>query len=353
MNDLCDMNNSATPSPEIQTPPPRQAAAHPLARPGQTSLLPGGESLPLIIQPSATGDTLETWATANRAWIDAQLLEHGAILFRDFGVKSVDEFEHFILSLAGELLDYSYRSTPRSVVSGKIYTSTEYPADLWIAQHNEVSYSTNWPLKIWFHCVTPAETRGETPIADSRRVFQQISPKTRERFAQKKVMYVRNFRPGLGLPWQEVFQTKSKTELEEYCRSAGIQFEWKADGQLRTKQVCQAIAKHPTTGETVWFNQAHLFHVSNLPPATRDSLLGMFSEEDLPRHALYGDGTPIEAEVLAEIRAAYDAGTVLFPWQQGDVLMMDNMLASHGRAPFTGPRKVVVGMAHAYSEANG
>lgn len=322
--------------------------------PGQvrTSFLPGDQTLPLIVQPDSDHGGLESWAAPHRDWLEAQLRQHGAILLRDFEVKSVDEFEHFILSLTGELLDYSYRSTPRSQVSGKIYTSTDYPADLWIPQHNEVSYSTNWPLKIWFHCVTPAETRGETPIADSRRVHQRLSPETRERFTRKKVMYVRNFRPGLGLPWQEVFQTQTKTELEEYCRGARIHFEWKADGQLRTSQVCQAVAKHPATGETVWFNQAHLFHVSSLPPATRDSLLSMFKENDLPRHAFYGDGTPIEAETLAEIRAAYDAETVLFPWQRGDVLMMDNMLASHGRAPFTGQRKVVVGMAHAYSEAH-
>lgn len=321
--------------------------------PVKTSLLPIGHPLPLVVEPGDGVISLEAWAGGQRDWIEAQLLKHGAILFRGFGVKSVDEFEHFILSLAGELLDYSYRSTPRSRVSGKIYSSTEYPADQWIPQHNEVSYSTNWPLKIWFHCVTPAATQGETPIADSRRVLQRISPQTRDTFSRKKVMYVRNFRPGLGLPWQEVFQTQSKTELEEYCRTAGIEFEWRPEGQLRTRQVCQAVAKHPTTGETVWFNQAHLFHVSNLPAATRDSLLSMFQEIDLPRQTFYGDGTPIEAEVLAEIRAAYDAETVLFPWQQGDVLMMDNMLASHGRAPYTGTRKVVVGMAHAYSEAHG
>jgi len=34
------------------------------------------------------------------------------------------EFEQFIQAISGELIEYSYRSTPRSQVSGNIYTST-------------------------------------------------------------------------------------------------------------------------------------------------------------------------------------------------------------------------------------
>ncbi len=33
------------------------------------------------------------------------------------------------------------------------------------------------------------------------------------------------------------------------------------------------------------------------------------------------------------------------PWQEGDILLIDNMLAAHARSPFTGPRKVLVAMA--------
>ncbi len=33
-------------------------------------------------------------------------------------------------------------------------------------------------------------------------------------------------------------------------------------------------------------------------------------------------------------------------------MMLDNMLVAHGRAPFVGPRKVVVGMAELFGEEN-
>jgi hypothetical protein len=95
----------------------------------------------------------------------------------------------------------------------------------------------------------------------------------------------------------------------------------------------------------VWFNQAHLFHVSSLNPEVRQSLLSTFKEDDLPRNTYYGDGSPIDDSVLDEIRDLYQQEAVIFPWQEGDILMLDNMLAAHGRLPFIGTRKVVVGMA--------
>ncbi|NEQ20440.1 MAG: TauD/TfdA family dioxygenase, partial [Microcoleus sp. SIO2G3] len=91
-------------------------------------LLKPGQLLPLVIQPAVEGLSLIAWADSHREWIEAQLLKHGGILFRNFNVKGTNEFEQFIQTISGTLLDYSYRSTPRHQVSGKIYTSTEYPA---------------------------------------------------------------------------------------------------------------------------------------------------------------------------------------------------------------------------------
>lgn len=308
-----------------------------------------GTTLPLVMQPAVDGLDPVGWTANNREMVARQLLNNGGILFRNFKVQSVAVFEQFIRAISGELLEYSYRSTPRSHVSGQIYTSTEYPADQSIPLHNEMSYSSNWPMKIWFFCVQCAEKGGETPIAENRRVFNRIPPSIREEFIQKKVMYVRNYGAGLDLPWQDVFQATSRADVEKFCSRAGIEYEWKSGDRLKTRQICQAVARHPETGEMVWFNQAHLFHVSNLQPQVRESLLSEFEEEDLPRNAYYGDGSPIETSMLDEIRRVYQQEAVIFPWKDGDILMLDNMLAAHGRAPFEGPRKVVVGMAEPFN----
>jgi alpha-ketoglutarate-dependent taurine dioxygenase len=308
------------------------------------------QPLPLVVQPAVDGVDLFGWLKGNWGTLEPQLLKHGGLLFRDFNVKTTPDFEQLIVAVSGELLEYSYRSTPRSQVSGRIYTSTEYPADQSIPMHNEMAYTRSWPMKIWFFCVKAAEQGGETPIADSRNVYKRIDPAIRERFVDKGgVMYVRNYGKGIDLPWQDVFQTDDKAEAEQFCRNAGIEYAWKGDDQLRTRQVCQAVAQHPTTGEMVWFNQAHLFHISSLHEEVREALMATFKEEELPRNTYYGDGSAIEPAVLDEIRQVYEQETVAFPWHEGDIMLLDNMLTAHGRMPFVGARKTVVGMAEPMS----
>ncbi len=281
----------------------------------ETQYLDFNNPLPLVVKPAVDGVNLVTWAANNRDFIESNLLQHGGILFRNFNFNGVSEFETFIKVISGELLEYSYRSTPRSQVNGKIYTSTEYPPTHYIPVHNEMAYSLNWPMKIWFYCLKSAEQGGETPIVDSRKIFARLAPKIKEKFIEKKVMYVRNYDDKIDLKWENVFQTTEKSEVEKYCRNAGIEFEWKEGNRLRTRQVCQAIATHPKTGDKVWFNQAHLFHISSLESEVRQSLLSTFKEEDLPRNAYYGDGSAIETSVLDEIRALYQQESVIFPWQ--------------------------------------
>ena len=305
-------------------------------------------ALPLLIQPTIEEIALIDWIKQNRDMIEAHILKDGGILFRGFGMHTAAEFEQLSVALSQSLLEYTYHSTPRSKEHGNIYTSTEYPADQSIPLHNENAYTSTWPMKIWFFCVTAAQQGGETPLADSRKVFKRLDPKIRERFMQKKVKYVRNYAEGVDLPWQTVFQTTDKAEVERYCRSAGIEFEWKSSSHLRTSQVCQAVAQHPRTSEMVWFNQAHLFHISSLPEEAREYLVSAYREEDFPRNACYGDGSPIEDSVLDEIRGVYQQETIQFPWQKGDILMLDNMLVAHGRSPFIGPRKVLVAMAEPF-----
>jgi alpha-ketoglutarate-dependent taurine dioxygenase len=317
----------------------------------RTEVLYPESHLPLVISPAQSGMNLVAWAANNRDSIEANLFTHGGILLRGFDVKTAAEFEQFGKSVCGELLDYHERSSPRTEVSGHIYSSTDYPADQSIFLHNENSYQDCWPLKIIFFCQTPADQGGETPIADCRKVFQRIDPKIRERFTEKKWMYVRNFGNGFGLDWQTVFQTTDKAVVEEHCRRSGIEFEWKDINRLRTRAVRPAVAIHPRTKEASWFNHATFFHVSTLEPTVSELFIKEFAEEDLPTNTFYGDGSRIEPSVLDELRQAYLQETILFRWQAGDILMLDNMLTAHGRRPFSGARRILVAMAEPITRA--
>jgi alpha-ketoglutarate-dependent taurine dioxygenase len=207
-----------------------------------------------------------------------------------------------------------------------------------------LSYARQWPRKILFCCLTPPAQGGATPIASSEKVFQLLATRLRRRFIEKRVLYLRNYGEGVGIPWQRVFNSADRAVVEARCRQAGVEFQWKGDGRLCTRQVRPAVVTRPALGRTVWFNQAHMFHVASLDAAVREALLSMLAEDDLPNHAYYGDGAPIETAVIEEICHAYQQAEVSFPWQQGDVLLLDNVLVAHGRAPFSGPRQVLVAM---------
>jgi amino acid adenylation domain-containing protein len=315
----------------------------------RSSLLPEGERMPLVFEPALDEVDLAGWVAANRAFIQSSLHKHGALLFRNFGVNSVVEFERCAASLCPELFS-EYGDLPREEVSARIYGSTPYPSDEVILFHNESSHLHRWPMKIMFYCVRAAEQGGETPIADCRTVLELLSPRLRARFAEKKLMYVRNYTPGLDVSWENFFHTTDRAEVERQAREAGVEWEWKPDGCLQTRKLRTALSRHPQTGEEVFFNQVQLHHVSCLEPSVRESLLGMFGERGLPRNVYYGDGSPIEEEVMAEVGQAYNRAAVNFTWRAGDLVLLDNMLCAHGRNRFVGERKIVVAMGEVTGE---
>lgn len=319
----------------------------------KTRYLNPEQAIPFVIEPLVDRIDLPVWAYDSRALIDALLMEHRALLFRGFDVKSPSDFKRFAAATCnGELLDYNDRSSPRHEIGDKIYVSTIYPADRKINLHNEGSYWLAWVLKIYFCCLKAPESGGETPIADVRQVFARLDPTITESFRRKQVMYVRNYNDGFGLTWQEVFQTNDPAKVEAYCCRNEIEYEWKGERRLRTRQVRPAVRQHPQTGEWVWFNHAAFFHISSREPEVHQGLLDAFDEQDLPYMTYYGDGMPIEPSIIEEVKEAYQQEKRVFAWQEGDILMLDNMSVAHGREPYTGPRQVIVAMGEQYQESN-
>ena len=312
---------------------------------------------PLLIEwsaPSERGSELEgvnalldLW-TSERTWIDTELRRYGAILFRGFDVSGQAQFQHLMTRSSPSLVNYVDGNSPRTKVDEGLYTSTEYPPEFFISLHNELSYSSQWPARVFFCCVTPPGAGGETALVDSRVLLHSLPDNLVEEFRSKQVRYIRNLHGGKGFgpSWQKTFETTDRGAVEAYAKKAGMQLDWLPDGSVRLTNVRPATTLHPVTREEVWFNQADQFHPSTHPASIYESMAAIYKgrEDLLPQNATFGDGSPIPLEYLTTIRAVTSNHLVAFTWKQGDLLMVDNTLVAHGRMPFKGPRKILVSM---------
>lgn len=311
--------------------------------------------LPLLIDCRLLEDVQEgdpgsflRWFESERNLIEEKLLAHGAILFRGCGVSTPAAFSRFVKSVTPATLDYVDGNSPRTRIARGVYTSTEYPAQYFISLHNELSYSHSWPEKLFFCCVVAAPEGGETVVADSREILARLDPALVEEFTRRQVRYIRNLHGGNGLgpSWQDTFETSERSAVEAFCQQSEMEHEWLPDGGLRVSQVRPAVIRHPKTGDPVWFNQADQFHPSTHPPEVYSSLVELYGDqpESLPQNVRFGDGGEIDAASLDAVREAARAAMVPVSWQEGDLLIVDNVMVAHGRMPFQGSRKILVSM---------
>ncbi|OXG09140.1 alpha-ketoglutarate-dependent taurine dioxygenase [Flavobacterium araucananum] len=297
------------------------------------------KTFPLVISSANSGYSLKNWLSENSKKFETDLLKYGSVLFRNFRINSIEKFQELMTIFPKELLEYKFRSSPRFELVENVYVSTTYPEDETINMHSENSYAANPPARIVFCCITAAEYRGETPIADNRLVLEYISEPLKKKFKEKGVLYRRNLNGVLGLSWQEVFQTSDKTIVQQECDSNGINYTWVKENELVLTWKKEAICQHPETNEWVWFNHSLFFNKYMLH---EDFLNSIDSDDELPNNTFFGDGSEISRDEILELKAAYQKATIEFTWINGDVLFLDNLLFSHGRNPYKGDRKIIV-----------
>ncbi|BBP58423.1 non-ribosomal peptide synthase/polyketide synthase [Pseudomonas sp. St316] len=327
----------------------------PLAKPRaarvRESLVAAPQCFPLMLEPGEPHLDVIEWIHQNRPLIEQKLAEHAGILFRGFELDGIQGFEAFAEAVQPGLYG-QYGDLPKKEGGKNTYRSTPYPERKMILFHNESSHQDRWPRKQMFYCEQAAPVGGATPVVDCRLMYEQLPADLREKFEDKGLLYVRTFTDKLDVSWQHFFKTENRLEVEARCRAGGIQWRWLDNDELQTRTPGPAIITHPITGAKSFFNQVQLHHIYWLDPDVREDLLSMFGLERMPRHVYYGDGTPIEDEVMARIGELYEACAVRFDWQKGDVILLDNMLVAHARDPFEGPRKIVVAMGDMYDHSS-
>lgn len=359
------------------------------------SFLPSdnGGRLPLVVSPrwDSSLSFLCTWLEHNRPFLDEMMLKHGAVLIRGFEVSSSVEFEQAILSFKPGSLSDCYRGTsPRKLEQGctYIFSAADVPARFPIAQHLEMSFLPAPPRALFFSCMkAPTSAGGETALCDFRKVYQSLSPELRQKFFDKKIRYERTHRknPTASLfnfdvadmkGWPELFGTSDKDEVERICKEEGVNVRWEGpNNDIFVSTIeSEAFQHHPVTHEPVWFNHSQVFHWTTFPMElwlafrrTYDVRLlfhclfvtivsiikyGILGKK-MGLNASFGDGTPITALEMHEIRSAVHKHMVYSRWELGDIICIDNFAVSHGRQPtYDYNRKVVVAWSHALTKAN-
>ncbi len=305
-----------------------------------------GCSFPIVLSPSQKSFNVINWAKENKSHIKNLLNKHGAILFRGFFLPSIITFEKFAAACTSEnWVEYVEQTSPRTRVKSNTSTSTEYAHDRQIFPHNELSYSGTWPHYIFFYCKQPAQNGGETPLTDCRALYRDIPEYIMKKFKEKKLLYVRQFSNHMGIPWKRAFAVDSEEEMAKYCKENFIDdLHWKADGTPKLSYKRDVAIMHPDTGDYCWFNHGAFFNSHSLEGELKDFFLSNFSIDELPYNTFYGDGEPIEPDDIDILRSLYYKHSVKFQYEKYDVILADNMLIAHGRAPFEGERQIMVTM---------
>lgn len=284
------------------------------------------------------------WLSAEKTDLRLALDAEGAVLIRGMSVNDEADFGRIRDVVIRQRAQYKEQATPRTSFGDDIYSSTDFPPDERIMLHNENSYTLSFPGLLLFGCLEPAQEGGATPVADCRKVLDAIPADLVRRFREVGWTLVRNYTDYFGLGWRKAFSTDDPDDVLRYCADNEIGATWEADGRLRTVQRRSAVIRHPRLSDDLWFNHVAFWNIGSLSEEVRQALLASFPADELPYNTCFGDGEPVGKREVADLIRAYDAATVREAWQPGDVMVVDNLLAAHGRDPYRGRRRILVAM---------
>lgn len=299
---------------------------------------------PPILRVDTPPDT-SRWVEDHRDTLLGAVLEHGSLIVRGLGLNDVSDVESTFKQL-GQLMVEREAFAPRRRYSDVVYSSSKWPVNQPMCMHNELSYALESPSLMLFACLVAPDDGGATTVADTNTVLQLLPNPLIERIEQIGWLLVRNYNEEIGASLDGAFGTDDRGTIERYCRANAIKFEWQADGGLRTWQRRSAIVRHPRTNAPCWFNQIAFLSEWTMEPELREYLVDCYGEDGLPFNTRLGNGEPIDADTVALITEVYTASTVRESWQAGDLMLVDNIRAAHGREPFKGKREVLVAMAN-------
>ncbi|CAM6049550.1 unnamed protein product [Sphagnum compactum] len=308
-----------------------------------------GSLFPQVLKPGAASsadvNSLVAAIRKDKDWLEQQLELYGALLLRDFGVHTAEDFNAVVEAFDYPELPYIGGAAPRFKVVGRVYTTNESPPDQLVPFHHEMAQVPEYPGKLFFYCeVEPAEG-GETPILLSHLIYERMAkewPEFVEKLQKEGVLYTRVLPEGddlssaIGRGWQSTFLTTDRLEAEKRAAKLGVRLEWLSEGggvKTVTGPI-PAIKTDELRHRPVWFNSIVAAYTG-----WKDS------RNDPEKAVTYGDGTPLPKDAVLACLKVLEEEKVSIPWRHGDVLMLDNNAVQHSRKAFVPPRRVLASLA--------
>lgn len=318
--------------------------------PGQLAF--GDSVFPAIVANDGSVKTVEQaiqFVQDNLTALEEKLADSGALLFRGFPIEAAETFDAFSAGFGYPNFTYqeSLSNAVRINFTERVFTANEAPKDVEIYLHHEMAQTPISPSKLFFFCVSAADEGGATPLCRSDKLFEklrEVNPTLADDFAEKGLKYT-TYMPadndatsGQGRSWKSTLSVETLEEAEAKLADLGYSWEWLEDGSLKAITSVLPAVLSLDNGVEVFYNQLIAAY------------MGWKGVRENPSRAItFGDGSAIPAEGLEQVVSLADEFTFDLAWQDGDVALVDNYMAMHGRRPFTGDRKrqVLVALAAA------
>ncbi|KGO37089.1 Taurine catabolism dioxygenase TauD/TfdA [Penicillium expansum] len=315
---------------------------------------PKNTVIPLALRPAKADakatldDVVETIKTlqAKDGILTKKLARHGTLLFRNLPIHNAEDFSKFAHAFGYKPHEIIGIVVDRPLLAPNVAPANEAPKEVLIYSHNESPQVPHAPEYILFYGHHAPSKGGESPISSSLELFnraQQEIPEFIAEVAEKgilsKVTYrvEKQYEGGSTLKQafgkeiqdgddEETKRRKIEAQIARYGRGEHTTWEWTDDGLVLTHRLPVIRTQPGTNLPTLFTGLAAYWKRTQFDAEARKKVT----------QQLFGDGTPIPEKYLEHLAKITDDIRVLHHWQEGDVLVYDNIIAQHGREPWQG-----------------
>jgi len=297
------------------------------------------KDFPLIIEANLNASDIE------RSNLLELATRYGVILLDGLSLETAEDFDQFIQTF--RLPNFPYEKSLSNAVrvnrTERVFTANEAPPETFIPLHHEMAQTPFYPTWLFFFCEKAPESGGATPVCHSGALWNKLQAAlpTFARNCEKHGLRYSNVMPGendagsgLGRSWRSTFSVESREDAESRMNELGYSWEWLADDSLRATTPTLPAVLETIPGQKTFFNQ----------------LIAVFygwkdARNDPSKSITLGNGDPIDPEDIHKTTELAESCTFDVQWKEGQVALVDNRIAMHGRKPFEGTRKVLASMS--------